>query len=405
MRLDLSTFSDLGQTLCVAVSGGADSLALALLAKDWADQHAHNLVALSVDHGLRPASAQECAWVADTLHKYQIPHHTLVWTGEKPTNGLQAAARAARYGLIESWCVKAGVKDVLLAHHKDDQAETVLMRLARGSGVDGLAAMQPQTTKGAIRLLRPLLDVRKADLIAFLQAKGQDWIEDPSNQNTAFDRVKARQALDVLAQLGVDVERLSQTATTMQRVKKTLDRLELDWLNQHATLCPEGYVRLAPQALQDQDEEVLWRGLSRIGQLVSGQVYRPRLERLKRLCEQLKDGQAATLMGCRWFYHKQDLIICREVRTLDLPDGLYDVKSAQTLAGLDFRMLGEEGWHQLLEGCAALRQNPLPRAVIYSLPSLWDKQGVLVVPHLRYKRADATIGVDFRFIPNIAPIS
>lgn len=405
MRLNLSTFSDLGQTICVAVSGGADSLALALLAKDWADQHGHTLVALSVDHGLRPASGEECAWVAETLKSYGIAHTTLVWTGEKPTAGLQAAARAARYDLIENWCVEAGVKDVLLAHHKDDQAETVVMRLARGSGVDGLAAMQSETWKGPIRLLRPLLDTRKADLVKFLMEKGQDWIEDPSNQNTAFDRVKVRQALEGLADIGLDVDRLCQTAQTMQRVKKTLDRLERDWINQYAIICPEGYVRLNVKGLAEPDEEVLWRGLSRIGQGVSGKVYRPRLARLKRLCEQLRAGEDATLMGCRWFHLKGELVICREVRTTDLVKTLYSVEGTASLEGLTLRMLGEDGWHQVLDDCAAMRQNPLPRAVVYSLPSFWDKQGVLVVPHLRYKRVDATIGVDFRFIPNIAPIS
>ncbi|WP_417788956.1 tRNA lysidine(34) synthetase TilS [Terasakiella pusilla] len=405
MRLNLSTFSDLGQTICVAVSGGADSLALALLAKDWVDNNGHRLVAVSVDHGLRPEAAGECTWVAKTLQKYAIPHHTLVWEGEKPTNGVQAAARAARYRLIETWCVEQGIKDVLLAHHRDDQAETVLMRLARGSGVDGLAAMQPDVLKGRIRLVRPLLDTPKADLIEFLQEKGQDWIEDPSNENTAFDRVKARQAMTVLQELGLDAYRLAQTAETMQRVKKTLDRLERDWLNHFVTVCPEGYVRLDTQGLQEEDEEILWRGLSRIGQGVSAQVYRPRLDSLKRLTTSLRRGEDATLMGCRWFHHKDDVQVCREVRTTDLAATLYHVESPDNLAGFTVRMLGEDGWRQVVGDCAAMRQNPLPRPILYALPSLWDKQGVLVVPHLRYKRADATIGVDFRFIPNIAPIS
>ncbi|MBM4438672.1 MAG: tRNA lysidine(34) synthetase TilS, partial [Actinobacteria bacterium] len=130
-----------GTRVAVAVSGGADSLALTLLADEWARRTGRSIAALTVDHGLRPDSAAEASQVGAWLAAARIRHEVLRWEGQKPRSGIHAAAREARYRMLTSWCRENDVRDLLLAHHRDDQSETFLMRLARGSGPDGLAAM------------------------------------------------------------------------------------------------------------------------------------------------------------------------------------------------------------------------------------------------------------------------
>jgi len=398
MQLNLHRFDRIGQTVCVAVSGGADSLALCLMAKDWAEKNNRKLVALTVDHGLRKESADECKWVAATLSTYNIPHHILPWLGVKPTQGLQAKARQERYRLIETWCVSHGVKDVLLGHHLNDQAETFMMRLARGSGVDGLSAMQAETPFGRIRLLRPLLETPKAELVEYLTARDQDWIEDPSNQNLDFDRVKWRKVMDDLDALGLSPKRLAQTAQNMQRARYSLEKNVKTWLAAHAHVYKEGYIQLSHTALRGDDEEVILRGLARIGQAVGGDIYPPRLEKLMRLHKKLCDEFEGTLMGCRWIIQKDSILICREVRSLDLPETLYHLEGEGALQGVNVQMLGEKGWCKVKARQENVTDCTLPKPVIYALPALWDKEGVLVVPHLGYKREDVTFEVEIKFL-------
>jgi tRNA(Ile)-lysidine synthase len=194
--------------LAIAVSGGADSLALALLADAWARPHGGLVTALTVDHRLRPGSADEAAQVALWLRRRSIAQATLVRDGPGFAGDVQAEARAARYRLLEGWCEGAGVLHLLTGHHREDQAETVLLRLARGSGLDGLAGIPAVTERRDCRILRPLLAIPRARLAATLEAQGQAWVEDPSNRDPAYARVRLRQAEAVLAAEGLTAARL-----------------------------------------------------------------------------------------------------------------------------------------------------------------------------------------------------
>ena len=180
--------------LAVAVSGGRDSLALAILANDWALARGGAIVALIVDHGLRAAAAREAEVTREQLARRGIEAAILRWRGAKPTHGLQEAARAARYGLLFEACRERGILHLLVAHHADDQAETVAMRAKRGSGADGLAGMAALVEQRHARLLRPLLPVARARLTATLEALGVAWIDDPSNADPRFERARLRTA-------------------------------------------------------------------------------------------------------------------------------------------------------------------------------------------------------------------
>ena len=215
-----------GARIAVAVSGGADSMALTRLLSAWAGAHGVNLAAVTVDHRLRAEAAAEARQVAGWLEPLGIAHTTLIWEqGAQEAKGrsLQKAARDARYGLMAAWCAAEGRSHLFLAHHADDQVETFLIRLTRGSGVSGLAAMMPATTLGtaggSVVLARPLLGFAKADLLAVCRTLNQPWIEDPSNTNTASARVRFRQAARLLEEEGLTRGRLLETVGHMQRAR------------------------------------------------------------------------------------------------------------------------------------------------------------------------------------------
>ena len=209
------------ERLAVAVSGGGDSLALLGLACDWASENDCRIHALTVDHGLRPEAGDEARMVAREALRMGAMHDTLHWQGWDGRGNLQAAARAARYRLLSEHCERERIGAILLGHTQDDQAETVLMRLARGSGVDGLSAMS-EGRFGKDFLLRPLLDATRDELRVWLTRQGMRWSEDPSNDDPRFDRVRARRLLKQLIPFGLDAARLSETASAMARARQAL---------------------------------------------------------------------------------------------------------------------------------------------------------------------------------------
>jgi tRNA(Ile)-lysidine synthase len=216
--------------LVLAVSGGPDSTALMLLAARWRDalKKKPRLIAVTVNHGLRKEAKHEAAAVARLARKLKITHRTLRWTGRKPSAGLQNAARAARYHLLGSAARKAGATHILTAHTLDDQAETVLIRMSRGSGLTGLGAMTrmaklPIDGERTITLVRPLLDISKARLIATLRAAKIAYAEDPSNRDPKFTRVRLRGLMRALADEGLDAGRLAKLAGRLRRAENAIE--------------------------------------------------------------------------------------------------------------------------------------------------------------------------------------
>ncbi len=216
--------------LVIAVSGGPDSTALLVLAARWAKRlkRAPKLIAATVDHGLRPEAAREAAAVKRLARRLGVPHRTLRWRGRKPKSGLQEAARIARYRLLAQVASRAGFAHILTAHTLDDQAETVLFRLARGSGVIGLAGMAPASPvpaagNGEIFLVRPLLRVSKARLIATLQAARIDYCDDPTNRDPRFARTRLRMLMPALAREGLDAHGLARLAARVRRAEATIE--------------------------------------------------------------------------------------------------------------------------------------------------------------------------------------
>jgi tRNA(Ile)-lysidine synthase len=209
----------------LAVSGGPDSTALLWLAVRWRRtlKSGPALIAVTVDHGLRKEAKREAAAVARLAKTLGVPHRTVRWTGAKPQSGIQQAARKARYALLAAAAKKAGASYVVTAHTLDDQAETVLMRMARGSGLAGLSAMPKRSRLGGLILARPFLDVPKARLVATVVKAKLAYAEDPSNADPKYTRVRLRRLMATLAEEGLDARRLSLLARRLRRADAAIE--------------------------------------------------------------------------------------------------------------------------------------------------------------------------------------
>ena len=213
--------------LVLAVSGGPDSVALMWLMARWRRALARgpSLVAVTIDHGLREASAREARDVKRLAHSLGLVHHTMRWRGVKPKTGLPAAARAARYRLLAKAAQDHGASHILTAHTSDDQAETLLMRLLRGSGIAGLAAMARQSPRHGVVLARPLLQVPKARLVATLARAKITYADDPTNRDPHFTRPRLRALMPQLAAEGGDAKNLARLATRLARANAAVEVL------------------------------------------------------------------------------------------------------------------------------------------------------------------------------------
>lgn len=387
--------------VAVACSGGADSMALALLADRWARDAGGRATALIVDHGMRSESAREAEQVRLRLDRLGIAAVVLTRQGPKPESDRQAAARRARYALLSEWCRSAGVLHLLLGHHRGDQAETFMLRLGRGSGVSGLAAMAPVGENEHVRLLRPLLEVPRDALAGYLRARQVDWVEDPTNDDTAYARVRMRRLLPGMATEGLTEARLAATARRMARARIALEAAATDLLARIAAIYPEGYATLRAAGLLAAPEEVALRALARLLACIGGAETGPRLEGLEGLYRWLSEGPgtARTFAGCRIARRGGgQLLFSRELAAMDGPvaarpgavwDGRFRLLATPVEDGT-LGPLGAAGWARLELGPAGRVAAGLPATVRNAIPAVARLEEIVSVPHLRYRGLPAS---------------
>jgi tRNA(Ile)-lysidine synthase len=392
--------------IAVAVSGGPDSMALAILADRWARARGGAAWALIVDHGLRPESAAETRTVGGWLEARGIPCTMLTWQGEKPATRIQEAARAARFQLLAQWCAAKGCLHLLLAHHRDDQAETYLIRRRAGSFADGLAGMSAVRELPQLRVVRPLLGVAKARLVALLDTEGQEYLRDPSNRNPAFERSRLRMNATAA---DIDCAAADARAKGLERIRH--ERRLAALLARAVMLHPAGFALIdsAPIVVAG---EIAERALGRVAAVLGGAVYPLRRERLARLRQALAETppRARTLGGCRFVPWRGRLLAVRETARaappLLLAPGASAVWDRRFRATVPIAASGPLTVGQLgADGVAALRRdtiradNLLPRLVYPTLPAFWDAAGIVAVPHLCYRRPMTAPIADLAFSP------
>lgn len=307
--LDIDFSSD--KNIAVAVSGGGDSLALALLLSGWVKDQDIQLHALTVDHGLRPESATEAKMVAKILKPFGITHKILKWDGQKPKTRIQEAAREARYSLMSNYCAKKKIKHLCVAHHAQDQIETILFRMAKGTGIDGLSGMHPaHILDNGLTILRPLLPVSHQELLETLKSQKIDWIEDPSNANDRYARVRIRNVINVLENEGLSAERISSLTKRIHNSIRLIDylidkeyknlktnynteRIEIN-ISEFTSLPMEGRIRILKLIIADLNPE---------------KQYPARLEDIERLAYKIDGAFKGSTLGKCLFRKKKDRLV------------------------------------------------------------------------------------------------
>lgn len=372
--------------LGVAVSGGSDSVAMLCLLHDWSCGGGPDLQAVTVDHGVRRDAAAEAEQVSAICHRMGIAHDTLRWRPgpEERGGNFHDRARRARYALMADWARRYGITDIAIGHTRDDQAETFLMRLARGAGLDGLAAMRPRWEMGDVIFHRPMLDLGRDALQQMLRGRSVGWSDDPGNSDSAFLRTRARAALGELAPLGLDAATLSAVARNLgaardalaqaaQTAGRDLCRVEAgDLLIDRA-----GFVTL-PDA-------VARRLLQGVLRWINGEGYGPRGAALSLFLDAARSGKTMTLQGCLLSAAGSgSLRVTREfdaVRSLRCPaDGLWDGRwqalGPDRSDATEIAALGPEG----LRACPDWRESGLPHASALALPGLWRGENLVAAP-------------------------
>lgn len=363
--------------LGLAVSGGGDSLAMLHLAH----QAGVALRVATVDHGLRAGSGDEARRVAQITEKLGFAHDILPWRGWDGLGNMQDRARRARRSLLAQWAQQNALAGVALAHTADDLAEGLLMRLARGAGVDGLAAMQSGFFDQGALFMRPLLWAARADLRAYLHGMGVSWIEDPSNEMTRFDRIRMRKALPDLAHLGLTAPVLAEVAQHMATARSALD-YATDTLAQTALSQRAGIVTFAPH-WQNAPYELQRRLVQRVILWIAPADYAPRGAALAAAIARIKDGHGAQLAGVQFLPYHDQVIAFREPRRAGPPvsggelwDGVWRQNGPSPSNSCTIRALGADGLAQWPDW----RSLGLPRAALISQPSLWVDETLCATP-------------------------
>lgn len=324
---DDSALSPLTSPIAVAVSGGPDSMALLHLLHAAKNPplaggstsrrdvgEGVKIVAVTVDHGLRAESLDEARAVAAWCKKHKIEHHILTWQGERPKTGVHEAARAARYELLENFCRKHGILHLAIAHHADDNAETILQRIAKASGPQGLAGMAEHAFTSHLHLWRPLLSHTKKELVDYCEHFKIPFVRDPSNENPKYARGRLRGAARILAAEGMTAQNLNLLAQKQYEVVKLWDHETARFLASNARLCPPEGATIDAGAFVAAPVAVQRMALDYVLKLVSGQDAPIRYERLSALCAALaaKNFRAKTLGHCKIAFKQKCVILVPE---------------------------------------------------------------------------------------------
>lgn len=358
-----------GETIGVALSGGGDSTALLHLCL----AAGMRVEAVTVDHRLRAESAAEAAAVGDWCRALGVRHEVRVWDHGAIGGNLMDQARRARMRLIGDWARARGIGVVALGHTRDDVAETVLMGLSRAAGIAGLSGMRREFDAGGVRVHRPLLDAGREELRGWLRGRGIGWVDDPTNENERYARVKARQALAALAPLGITAERLAEVAGHLAQVQAALA----------AQVAAAGGAHVEEQAGALRFDAGLWAEPAEVQRQVvvaallwlTGAEYAPRAAEVERLSDALAAGRDATLAGCRarkgWLM-REPRAVGAAVPAGAVWDGRWVVEGS---AG-EVRALGGEGLRQVKDW----RKVGLPREVLLVTPGVWEGDRLLAAP-------------------------
>ena len=338
--------------LCVAVSGGIDSMALMLILNKWCNDNDTTLYALTVDHGLRLESKAEAIYVNNFCKEKNIHHDILTWSGEKPNKNIEFIARENRYKLIANYCQENKIDFLFVAHHLQDQAETFLIRLFRGSGIDGLSSMKKIAENYGLKIIRPFLNVSKEKLQNFLVNNDVKWLEDDSNNDEKYLRNKIRNFLNTFDNKDDIIKRIDFAVNQINDCKLFIDSYISKLEKKILSFNSFGTCLLAKNKLLSENENIILKILAKISMIVSGNIYKPRLEKLKRLLDNIQNGEKLkyTFYGCIFeTYDENNIMIYREYNSIGVDVDL--VYNKEVIWDNRFKIVLKKDIKNLKVGC------------------------------------------------------
>jgi tRNA(Ile)-lysidine synthase len=398
------------EKFAIAVSGGSDSLALSTLAKLYSLENGNDFVSLIIDHKLRKESAEEAKQTYKSLTQKKIKAKILTYQGEKFSSNIQKKARDLRYDLFEKYCAKRKIKFLILAHHQDDLIENFYIRLIRGSGIKGLTSLQNifEYNKN-FYLLRPLLNFNKQELLNVTKKSYSSWIEDPSNKNDKFLRVRIRKMQSKLQKEGFDPKRIIKTIENLNTAKDSLEFYIFKSEKKYLKFFKEGYATLKSSIFNNEAQEVIFRVIIKAIHYVSGEYYPPRSDSLKSLMKNLsvKTFKSSTLGGCLIEKNKNIISFYREDRNVAVEtlnktkqktnwdDRFLVNKNFNNQQQFVVKKLGNHGIEYLRKNKFNDYGNKIPVQAKKTLPSFWNNQGqLLFVPFVNFKNKKYNIKND-----------
>lgn len=371
--------------IAVAVSGGADSLALCLLLNEWTKHHQLTLTALTVDHQLRPESHAEALQVQEWLTVHGIVHKTLVWKHEAINSSIQENARNARYTLMIDYCKQHDIQHLCLGHHQHDQWETFFMRLSHASGLKGLAGMRFHTQRAGVNIYRPLLNTPPHLLKQYLESIGQFWIEDPSNHMDKYERVRWRQHIAHLSELGLSPNTLQSVCEKLSADDQAIDWAAQNWIKTHCKFNTQLKFTTASLNIKQLPLSLIRRialGVASqvVGLPIASSDVRHNMDSLVQKLT-AHSFKPFTFGGCYWTEHQNTLYIMREwskcpKHLITEPNMTYDHRFMLTdlPVGKTLEPLSKTHWSLMK---SMVHPAPFPHQVFLSLPVIVEHNQIV----------------------------
>lgn len=366
----------------IAVSGGGDSMAMLHLASAWADTAGVEIHVVTVDHGLRAEAALEAQLVAKVAADLGHSHDTLHWKNWDGSGNLQDSARQARYELISEWAAGRGISQVALGHTVDDVAETFVMRLAREAGVDGLAAMKARRLIDGITFVRPILRIERDTLRDFLLRHGHQWVDDPSNDDLKFERVRVRRVMQALDTLGIGRDTLATVAHNLASAREAL-AWQTFMMAKNVVHAEGGCIVIDRKIFRTFHDEIARRLLIHALKWVATTRYGPRRATANRVLGAISQAKVFTLHGCHVGGNEDTIRIFREYNAVKdhivHSSAIWDNRwklVGPAVPGACLRALGTEGLRQ----CRNWRETNLTAEILMATPALWRGDVLIAAP-------------------------
>ena len=385
----------IGKNIALAISGGADSLALAILANKYKYKYNYKLFAFSIDHQLRSDSAKEVRYVKNLMKTIDIKHHTLAWTTVKPKTKIQESARIARYDLLCEACNKHQCDYILLGHHADDQIETFIIRLEAKSGLDGLSCMQEKTkiltSYGHLNLIRPLLNIRKKTLIELCKKNNMKWLEDPSNEDIKYSRSKIRKLL-----ISIDMFRgFNESITLYSKLKFNIDRILLNTMKNSITFNEVGICKISLDNFLKLPDVFQKKLLNTLIKIIGGKKYPRKSSIINRVLEKIigLDKINTTVGGVYIKISKDSIFMCRQLdnsmKTINLINykSLWDrrfiICNNTKNKNITIGPLGEKDYLLMIK-LNKITKPSISFSAIKTIPTIRLLEEIVSIPHLLY---------------------